>query len=79
MTEPLNNTRHLTASSPLAMDITAENLLQIGAVNFLLDQPIRLKSGLVTPIYVDNRQLISHPDEWHDVIETMASCIEALK
>ena len=30
MTEPLNNTRHLTASSPLAMDITAENLLQIG-------------------------------------------------
>ena len=37
MTEPLNNTRHLTASSPLAMDITAENLLQIGAVNFLLD------------------------------------------
>ena len=55
MTEPLNNTRHLTASSPLAMEITAENLLQIGAVNFLLDQPIRLKSGLVTPIYVDNR------------------------
>lgn len=79
MTEPLNNTRHLTASSPLAMEITAENLLQIGAVNFLLDQPIRLKSGLVTPIYVDNRQLISHPDEWHDIIETMASCIEALK
>lgn len=71
--------RRLMASSPLARDITAENLLQIGAVNFLDEDPIRLKSGLVTPIYVDNRQLISHPDEWHDIIETMASFVEELK
>ena len=71
--------RRLMASSPLARDITAENLLQIGAVNFLDEDPIRLKSGLVTPIYVDNRKLISHPDEWHDVIETMASFVEELK
>ena len=27
-------------------------------------------------IYVDNRKLITHPDAWHDVIETMASLIE---
>lgn len=71
--------RRLMASSPLARDITAENLLQIGAVNFLDEDPIRLKSGLVTPIYVDNRKLISHPDEWHDIIETMASFVEELK
>jgi len=72
-------TRRLMASSPLARDITAENLLSIGAINFLDEEPIRLKSGLVTPIYVDNRQLISHPEEWHDVIETMASFVEELK
>ena len=30
----------------------------------------------MTPIYVDNRKLITHPDAWHDVIETMASLIE---
>lgn len=71
--------RRLMASSPLARDITAENLLSIGAINFLDEEPIRLKSGLVTPIYVDNRQLISHPEEWHDVIETMASFVEELK
>ncbi|MCI5851775.1 MAG: orotate phosphoribosyltransferase [Sutterellaceae bacterium] len=75
-----NSGRHLIIkSSPIARDITAENLLSIGAVNFLLENPIRLKSGLVTPIYVDNRQLISHPEEWHDVIETMATCVEGLK
>ena len=74
-----DNQRRLMAASPLARDITAENLLQIGAVHFLADKPIRLKSGLITPIYVDNRTLASHPEEWHDVIETMASFVEELK
>lgn len=63
----------------IAKDIIAEHLLNRGAVIFLMDKPMRLKSGLITPIYVDNRILSSYPDTWRDVIETMASKIEELK
>ena len=62
--------------SMLAENILIENLLSLNAVAFLTEEPLRLRSGLVTPIYVDNRKLIAHPDAWHDVIETMASLIE---
>ena len=46
MTEPLNNTRHLTASSPLAMEITAENLLQIEIRRAV--HPLRVDGQLTT-------------------------------
>ena len=49
------------------------------SLTFYKDAPLRLKSGLVTPIYVDNRKLTAWPDAWHDVIETMASRIDQLK
>ena len=59
--------------SKIAEDILAERLLSYGAVTFYKDAPLRLKSGLVTPI------LTAWPDAWHDVIETMASRIDQLK
>ena len=43
--------------SPIANDILAGHLINYGAVSFMTDSPMRLKSGLVTPIYVDNRSL----------------------
>lgn len=48
--------------SPIANDILAGHLINYGAVSFMTDSPMRLKSGLVTPIYVDNRSLTAHPD-----------------
>lgn len=65
--------------SKIAADILAERLLSYGSVSFLTNKPMRLKSGLITPIYVDNRTLTSHPDAWHDIVETLASRIDQLK
>ena len=46
-------------TSFIAQDIMAEHLLSHNAIVFLKDKPMRLRSGLVTPIYVDNRILPS--------------------
>ncbi len=64
--------------SPIAERILAEHLLNHGAVSFLTEQPMRLKSGLITPIYVDNRLLCSYPASWRDIIETLISTIDRL-
>lgn len=62
----------------IADDILAEHLNSYGAVSFLTEAPMRLKSGLITPIYVDNRTLTAFPEAWRDIIETMASRITEL-
>lgn len=63
-------------TSSIAEDIMAERLIRAQAVEFLNDTPMRLKSGLISPVYVDNRKLFFHPEAWSDVIETMASRVE---
>lgn len=47
----------------------AQALLEIGAVGFSPDKPIRFKSGIISPVYVDNRKLPYHPKQWGIVIE----------
>lgn len=44
-------------TSSIAEDIMAERLIRAQAVEFLADAPMRLKSGLISPVYVDNRKL----------------------
>ena len=63
-------------TSEIAEDIMAERLLNAKAVEFLIETPMRLKSGLIAPVYVDNRKLYYDPEAWSDVIETMASRVE---
>ena len=46
----------------------AKALLDIGAVGFSPRAPVTFKSGIVSPVYVDNRRLIHHPEQWHTVI-----------
>ncbi|KKR78134.1 MAG: Orotate phosphoribosyltransferase [Candidatus Curtissbacteria bacterium GW2011_GWA1_40_9] len=41
----------------------AEILLDIGAVLFTRNRPFRFTSGLLSPVYVDCRVIISHPKE----------------
>jgi orotate phosphoribosyltransferase len=54
----------------------AEALVDIGAVGFVPDAPIRFKSGILSPIYIDNRRLPYHPAQWHIVIESFQAQIK---
>jgi orotate phosphoribosyltransferase len=47
----------------------AQELIKIGAVKFVPDNPIIFKSGIKAPMYVDNREFPFHPDSWKVVIE----------
>ena len=55
----------------------ASALLDIGAVGFTPETPITFKSGIRSPVYVDNRRLTFHPQAWRVVIEGFVSTIDA--
>lgn len=55
---------------------SAKALLEIGAIRFSPASPITFKSGIRSPVYVDNRRLIYHPAAWHVIIEGFKSLIE---
>ena len=40
---------------------TARMLLEVKAVHFRADDPYKLTSGLLSPVYIDCRKLISYP------------------
>jgi orotate phosphoribosyltransferase len=46
----------------------AAALIEIGAVGFTPQQPVKFSSGLLSPIYIDNRCLPFHPEAWRLVI-----------
>ncbi len=55
---------------------SAKALLDIGAIGFSPAAPITFKSGIRSPVYVDNRQLIYQPAAWHVIINGFKSLIE---
>lgn len=56
----------------------AQALLDIGAVKFVPHHPITFKSGIVSPVYVDNRTIPFHPAHWHTVISGFQQIVAAL-
>ena len=56
-------------------EAVAKALIEIGAVGFSLHDPITFKSGIVSPVYVDNRRLPYHPRQWQVVIEGFQALI----
>lgn len=60
-------------------EAVAQALLEIGAVGFSPDNPIRFKSGIISPVYVDNRRLPYHPEQWQVVIEGFRAKIDTEK
>ena len=55
----------------------AQILFDIGAVTFSRKRPFRFDSGILSPVYVDNRYLISYPKERKIVLKTLLSLIKA--
>lgn len=56
----------------------AEALLEIKAVGFP-DEPITFKSGIKSPVYVDNRRFPFHPSAWKTVIESFAALSQEIE
>ncbi len=57
----------------------ADALLEIGGVGFRLHAPITFKSGIVSPVYCDNRTFPFWPTQWRKVIEGFDVLIETDK
>ncbi len=56
--------------------ILASKLLETGAVRIQPDKPFTWASGLRSPIYCDNRILLSHPDIRTSLIDLMVKVIK---
>ncbi|HEX7018352.1 MAG TPA: orotate phosphoribosyltransferase [Patescibacteria group bacterium] len=54
----------------------AHSLIEIGAVGFVPQKPIRFKSGLLSPVYIDNRRFPFYPAQWAVVIEGFQQLIQ---
>src|SRR3989344_1858851 len=57
---------------------TAKILVETGAVTFRPRQPFRFDSGILSPVYVDNRLLISGPHERKKIIKFFIQKIKEL-
>lgn len=55
----------------------AKILLKIGAVGFRLSDPLTFKSGLISPVYIDNRKFPFHSEEWQIIIRGFEEIIKA--
>src|SRR3989338_2613239 len=48
---------------------TAQILIDINAVSFRFDPPFTFTSGLKSPIYLDNRLVLSYPKESKQIVD----------
>lgn len=55
----------------------ARALLEAGTITLTPAAPVTFKSGLRSPVYVDNRRLISQPAPWRVVIEAFEAELPA--
>jgi orotate phosphoribosyltransferase len=53
----------------------AQALIDAHCVGYAGENPITFKSGILSPVYVDNRKLLFHPSAWNAIIEGMATRI----
>jgi len=56
----------------------AQILLDVGAIKVSIDPPFTWTSGIKSPIYCDNRMLISHPEARSMIVEAFEEALENL-
>ncbi|SEQ66359.1 orotate phosphoribosyltransferase [Faunimonas pinastri] len=56
-------------------DLTARALLEVKAIHFRADEPFKLTSGRMSPVYIDCRKLISFPRLRNTLMDFAASTI----
>ncbi len=66
------NTENKTA------DQVASILYDIGSVILRLRQPFRYDSGILSPVYTDNRLIISHPKERTKIVDLLIAKIKEI-
>jgi orotate phosphoribosyltransferase len=54
----------------------AQALLKIHAVIYSPDKPIKFRTGILSPLYLDNRVIASHPQTWQLVVNTFCDLIK---
>ncbi|MEI6690387.1 MAG: orotate phosphoribosyltransferase [bacterium] len=54
----------------------AQALVSINGVGFVPNNPITFKSGILSPMYLDNRKFPSFPREWRVVLDGFSQMIE---
>lgn len=64
--------------SNIAKDV-AKALIGIGGVGFVPNNPITFKSGILSPMYMDNRMFPSYPKEWRVVLDGFMAKIKEQK
>lgn len=57
----------------------SELLLSIGAVSINTKEPYRFVSGILSPMYTDNRLIISYPKQWHQLIDRNIRVIKKIE
>lgn len=67
----------MAASVEVSPQAIARALLEIRAVVFSPRAPVTFKSGILSPVYVDNRRLPFWPQQWQLVIEGFCQMIAA--
>lgn len=55
----------------------AQNLLDVGAVKVSLNPPFKWTSGILSPVYCDNRMMISFPKERQQIVEAFCAVLKA--
>lgn len=54
----------------------AQAILEIGAAGFCASNPITFKSGILSPVYCDNRRFPFWPEPWKRVIDGFAQLLQ---
>jgi len=67
--------QRLQEEAPERHKDVAGTLLRIGAITLSPRKPYRFASGVMSPIYTDNRLLMSYPNEWKHIIDYLVSLV----